>query len=294
MVSFEALSYRDNQGGLRLRRAELVAERTRELDALPSDLRRAHARRVSRIAGGTVAIAGVVLMLVAAGLSSGAEVVLGSPIVKVPLTPFLIGGVLLAIPAMIVARLTARLALPRGLRGGLSITGDAHYDVARLEAGGPLRWACERVDRLERASVAVPLVAWSLCAPLLSHFGVFLGFFSTSGDWSERAFHEFDSWILASIVLTAAAHGALVFCSLRFAKNLRRANDSAAQPMPSAWAPLGWTVLAGCVPGIVLFLVPPVLVVLTGIAFIPPVFAFMRARVLGERNAIGLALAEAV
>jgi hypothetical protein len=291
MVSFEALSYRDNQGGLRLRRDELVAERARELTAVPSDLRRVYARRASRIAGGVVAIAGAAFMLVAAALSGGAEVLLGSPIVKLSLTTILLGGVFLAIPAMVVARIVARIHFRGGLRTALAITDDPTYDIARLEAGGPLRLACHRADRLERASVALPLVGWSLCAPLVSHFAVYVALSNTQGEWFERAAREFDSWILISIVVTAAAHAVLVICAVRFAKNLRRANDSAAQPMPSAWAPLGWTALAGCLPGVVLYVVPPVLVVLTGLAFIPAVFAFVRARVLSERNAIALALA---
>jgi hypothetical protein len=288
-MMFEALSYRDNQGGLRLRRHELLGARTRELSSLPRDVARAYTRRISRIAGGVVAIVGAVLTVVIAVLDHGADAVLGDAIVKLPLTPFLLAGAVLSVPVMIFARGAARASLAMHLRRGLETTDDAAYDVSRLEESGPLRWASARADRLEQLSVAVPLAAWCLCAPLLSHFLVFLCF--TDGRF-ERAVNEFDTWILVSMLLTGIAHAVLVFCAVRFARNLRKSNDSAAVPVPSSWAPLGWTALAGCVPGVVLYLVPPAMVVVTGLAFVPAVFAFIRSRVLAERSALALALAD--
>src|SRR4051794_39173756 len=107
MFSFEALSYRDNEGGLRLRRSELIDERTIDFDAMGSHLPRIYARRVSRIAGGLTATLGALSMVLAAALGDGAGRLLGHEIVHVALTPILVATVLLAILVTLAVRFLA-------------------------------------------------------------------------------------------------------------------------------------------------------------------------------------------
>src|SRR4051812_301369 len=107
MFSFEALSYRDNEGGLRLRRAELLDERRQDLESMRGHLPRLYARRIARIAGGLTATAGVLSMVLAAALGEGADKLLGHAILRVALTPMLVGTVLLSLLVTVVARFVA-------------------------------------------------------------------------------------------------------------------------------------------------------------------------------------------
>ena len=80
------------------------------------------------------------------------------------------------------------------------------------------------------------------------------------------------------MVITACAHITLACLAVRFARMLREARAPDGKT-PSVWAPFFWTVAAGCVPGIILFLVPPLVVAVTGFVFIPASFALMKSRV---------------
>jgi hypothetical protein len=73
--------------------------------------------------------------------------------------------------------------------------------------------------------------------------------------------------------------------SWRFARNLRRARGTP-QLVGGGWAAYGWTCLAGAVPGFLLLGVPPLLVAVTGLTFIPASFWLARRAVLRERGHI--------
>lgn len=277
MFNFEALSYRDNEGGLRLRRAELLAERRDELDALDDRIPRIYARRVARIAGGFVAIAGASLMVLAAALSRGAKSLFDHSLVDVPLTPILFVTMIAAPVVTILVRFLAEPYARRLAERGLLETDDVRADIERLDRGSPVSWIAQAADRLETTSVSAPLVGIALVAPLSLHLVV--GFVTTAG--ANDLVDAFDWWILVSLIVVAPAHAMLAWQCVRFAKKLRAWRGEGTPPSP--WAPYGWTVLAGFFPGVILFFVPPVLVAITGLVFVPATLGVFRRIVVGER-----------
>jgi hypothetical protein len=274
MFSFEALSYRDNEGGLRLRRAQLLDERRAELDETGPAVERVYARRISRMVGGAVAIAGASLMVLAAAGSKGAAWLFGSALLDASLTPILVATVVAAAVATILARIVAIWHAHVLLMRDLAETDDVRADLERLTRRSPSERLAERADSLETKSVWAPLVGIALVTPLALHLVV--GFLMTPDVHS--LVRDFDWWILVSLCVTIPAHGVLAWQCVSFAKKLRTSTKP-----PSVWAPYGWTVLAGFFPGVILFLVPPVLVAITGVVFVPAMLATMRKIVHAER-----------
>jgi hypothetical protein len=272
----EAWSYRDAEQPLRVQREALLRRRRRELEALPRDLVRTYSRRVARTCAGLLAAGGAIAIVADALLTK-----LGDPGFLAahlpPLTKILVATLCLVVPVYAAARTVARLRIRRLLRRELEPSGDVISDVARLEHRSAPALAAELADRLERRSVAWPLVGASLILPLTLHlpFGVMLN--------RSNFLESFDWWICASLVLVLPAHLLLAFLSWRFARTLSRWTPSSLQPLGSGWAVFGWVCVAGLVPGVVLFAIPPILVALTGLAFIPAMFSIMRRRVLDER-----------
>jgi hypothetical protein len=144
-----------------------------------------------------------------------------------------------------------------------------------------------RADAFEKASVALPLMAIALLAPLTIHAGVWAAILGIQGDLS--AFPEFDGWVAMSLVIVGHAHLLLAFFGYRFAKKLREMPlseiDRAGSSM--AWRAFWWTVFASALPGAILYLIPPVLTLLTGLLFSPAMFFLMWKRVIAERKALG-------
>jgi hypothetical protein len=280
MRTYEAFSYRDNEVGLRVYRDGLLREREQEISALPPQLTRVYVRRASRIAAGVVAAIGFGAMTIAAILGQGVDAAFNTHLVTVPLTPILL-ATLAAVPVVaLFARTVAHFRLLGLVRSSLRLTGDTRADVERLERTTSTMVA-ERADALESPSVAMPLVGWALLAPLTIHFLVYAAM--SNNEPLDMFLHGFDWWICASLLLTGVAHFTLAALGFRFAKRLREVGNGVALNDPSSWAPLGWTFLAGCLPGVILYLVPPVLVGATGLVFIPATFAFMKYRVQNER-----------
>lgn len=281
MRTYEALSYRDNEVGLRVYRDGLLEARIREAATLPAELTRVYVRRVSRIAAGATATIGFALMALASLLGEGLKAWFGSKLVDAPLTWILLLTVAAVPVAALIARTAAHVNLLMVVRRDLRRTNDTRADVERLERSASTVIA-EHADALETRSVAAPLVGWALCAPLTMHFIVYC--FNNSANTLDHLTSDYEWWICASLLITAVAHLTLAALAVRFAKAVRA--EQAGGPTPSAWAPLLWTTLAGCVPGVVLFLVPPILVAATGLVFIPATFAWMRRRVHDERFAL--------
>ena len=67
--------------------------------------------------------------------------------------------------------------------------------------------------------------------------------------------------------------------------------ELAKSPAKDGWYALKITALAGMVPGLLLILIPPLLIGLTGLLFIPLSFYAMSLAIARERNAVD-ALAE--
>ncbi len=290
MRTYEALSYRDNEVGLRVYRDGLLQARTEEIATLPPLLTRVYVRRVSRIAAGGAATIGFGATALAALLGNGFKAAFDLSLFSAPLTLMLL-LTLAAVPVVaLIARTGAHVKLLSLVRRDLRRTNDTRADVERLERSAAMIVA-EHADALETRSVAAPLVGWALLAPLTLHFVVYA--FMENSHSFERTVEDYDWWICASLLLTGVGHVTLAALGVRFAQRLRASFTMGDGGTPSVWAPLMWTVLAGCVPGVILYLVPPVLVAATGLVFIPATFAAMRARVHAERGAIEACTADA-
>ncbi|HEY8079475.1 MAG TPA: hypothetical protein VIF62_35335 [Labilithrix sp.] len=273
------MSYRDDEVGLRAHRDALLADRRDETRAsafATSGAPSIFARRAARVAGGVVAIAGALAMTLTAICTRGIPWLLGVEQAKPSLTPILFVTALAAPLVALVVRLSAGAFARRIAARMIAQTDDVRTDVARLAERSAASLFAEWVDRLEVRSVWLPLAGAALVVPLTLHLAFAWIVSSSQTDLTS----DFDVWILLSLVLTIPAHGVLALLAVRFAKKLRAWREG--ERRPSAWAPLLWTIVAGCVPGIVLYLIPPILVAVTGL-FVPIAFSVMRARVLDER-----------
>ena len=265
-------SYRDAEAPLRARRRELIAAQRAEIAALDPQIPKVYERRLARTVAAVVAIAG----------TAGLPIV--TLIVKHGLTTWLVGTVVAAVVAWWVALPVARRTFARRIAQPLEETADLHGDLARLEEQSALGLVAARIDRLERASVALPLVALSLLAPLVIHFAVYA---LLVRPLSAGRGLDFDDWIRLSLMLVSHAHLVLAAMALRFAKRLRRApSDEIQLRTPSAWSAWGAAVGAAAIPGALLLLIPPLLVAATGAMFVPAMFNWARRQVWWERGLI--------
>jgi hypothetical protein len=263
--------YRDESLALRIERDELVARRHAAwTHARPAaQLIR---RRQARIAAGyTLAVAGAALLL-------GPTIAwaLGADVFVVP-TPL---ALILAIPgSWLLAALVGFLVyagsgrrLQRGY-GELVVSDDAAADLKRLARLPAPESLLERATALERSSVVAPLSGLALAAPMLLHLclspvvggpGGFLG------------------WLALSGVIAGPAHITLVLRSRTYARKLGRLPLD--QLRGSGMAALGITTLVSALPFAVLLLIPPVLVFVTGLVFVPVSFARIGYLVETERQ----------
>ncbi len=281
--------YRDGESPLRLRRDELLAGWRRVLGPHRDVLAGIYAARRARIAAGLVGVVGALAIVLQAFFSlAGRD---GEPRM-IPigrLTETLIGSVLVLLPLYCAVYFVARAHLVRVLDDMLRPGPDPAADIARLEAQKPGLELVEHVDRLEHPSVALPLIAWGLLAPLSIHGLVAAPFMG-----SERFLHDFDGWIKASLLLAGVAHLTLLVMTCHFASQLRawQVGDEVAR-LPSARSVFMVTAVAGLFPGAIMFLIPPVLIAVTGVTFVPWTFNHMKWRILEERaqleNASGAA-----
>lgn len=193
------------------------------------------------------------------------------------------GTGLLVPVVMLVAWFVARARMHSKLLGALVPTGDVRLDVARLEEGAPLRTLQASIGALEAPSVWVPLMGWALVAPLTSHllFALMVGWVKLPRLGAVGQ-HDFDVWILASIVLMGVGHAVLCVTTVQFARRLRAWKASSGEKSPSTWLPYAWTMVGATVPGVILYAVPPLIAAVTSL-FIPVTFGHLKRRVLTER-----------
>jgi hypothetical protein len=262
------VAYRDSVDGARLRYEDL-RERTLEDLVVHADVSRVLAARTGRVWAGAAGIGGAVLMALCAAASAFVP-----RVVHVSPTSVLLASW----PMMGAAYVIGRLAGERRQRAAAlpPATGDVHADLARLERAvraAPIRALAVRI---ERASTGLPMVAVGLLAPLTLHaaFRVLIG-----------VGPDLDEWIRLSLVLVGHAHLVLAYllwrlatkaCGLAVAE-LRREGRRA------RWPILGLTVLASALPGALLFLIPPALTAVTGVAFIPLLTRIMLDKLGAER-----------
>ena len=260
--------YRASGWSVGERLAEVIASRLRELEQLPEVVVQTYARRYGRALAG---LAGIPMAM--AMFASSADKELGETATHL---------LMAAWPAMAVAYLIGRsfgpMVLRRRVRLALAREGTAHHRLAGLEELGTSADVARRVAmRFEAWSLGLPLAALSLLMPLTLHlpFGIY---FWVTGDGS------FATWIVLSGIIVGHAHLFLAVAAAHFAWKLRRGNPDALKNY--GWKVYGLTVLVSAVPGVVLLALPPVVTALTGLIFVPAMFAWARHVAAREREVL--------
>ena len=256
--------------GVRLAEMKLARETVEPL--LPR-LRSIRAARIARTLAGGVGIAGAIMTAICACFDGGGGV-----------TYALLGGGAAALATYGLARVL--FAFGRAHEWMLpKLTGELDADLARIEASNPFLPIARGLQALEVWSTTLPLVAISLLMPLTLHYAALTTVDQTSPE-------SFAGWIRISLVIVGHAHLALAGLAMAFGRNLAKLTGSGIQALSihRAWAKV-WaiTIAVSAVPGLLLLAVPPVLTAITGLAFIPFMFIFMRRRLMDERSAMELA-----
>jgi hypothetical protein len=158
-------------------------------------------------------------------------------------------------------------------------TEDVFEEIARLETGGLTHFAVKRASYYEVSSFAWLLVVFSLLAPLTLHLLFSLAFLSVGPS-------SFNGWIRISLLVVGHSHLVLLVLSILHIIQTKRELDRGIRCRGSSrgFKALLWTTLASALPGIVLFCIPPALVFLTGIIFVPWIFSWAHNRMVEERR----------
>ncbi len=254
------------------RRNEIADEETREERAARAVVK----ARIARAVAGGVGFAGGLAMFgaaIARGVSWGLYSRMSAPedglLVRVLVCAWVLMGVGYGIGvAAARARADRTLARARAVHPRDAVNGRR----------GELAWLCHR---WEEASISLPLAAMAMLLPLTLH----LVFWMAVGHVAQ--WREFDEWIRMSVAWVGIAHVTLAVCAARFAGKVSRTRDIDEDFGTRAGGrALGITVLASCIPGVVLLGIPPVITAVTGI--VPVLLAFRAAavRVARERAAL--------
>jgi len=290
-------AYRNTFGARERRRAENAKAEAALVDVLPL-MEKVYARRWSRIIGGGV---GVLLGGIWPLLNFlPREYDGGSPFMpKSILTDWMLASVALSVLATAVTYPLARLGAKSALRPSKApgVAGDETTDLARLEAESPFAWRERRLAALEAPSAALPMVATTAFAPLCLHLMFYLAW--KTQEQGPASLADFGQWIAVSMLVVGHAHIALAICCVLFAVAMAKLQTAAivVRPKHRDWLrALGVATLVSAVPGILLLGVPPMISVVTGLAFIPLMYLWTRKALLHERAPIDAAreLARAV
>lgn len=232
--------------------------------------------RLARILAGVVGIAGAAGMALTAAITSTEEMP----------TDFLVGSSAALVFAWVAGRFlfhAGDILTPHQAAEPV-LTGELHRDlelIAETDARREARALEARADRLETASIALPLIGISFLMPLFLHWCI--------GHVFQRSFaspYDYAWWIRASLAIVGHAHVALAILCWLFARKLHKADLGTMGNLKihREWAKI-WLIVIGvsCVPGLLFFAVPPVIVAFTGLAFIPFMVAGMKDNVQKER-----------
>ena len=129
----------------------------------------------------------------------------------------------------------------------------ALWAVARLVAAR-VPWR-RNPDFLLAYSVCMPMVGLTLLLPLSLHLVYFT-------PWDNPS--RFNDWVQLSMVITGAAHVTLMLGVIWRGRALVANTDP-----PSPRAIYVYTIVVSCLPFVVLLAIPPLLVAVTGLPFIP-------------------------
>jgi hypothetical protein len=166
-----------------------------------------------------------------------------------------------ALLAGVGATIALRWTLPRmRMLHPLPLAGGPTQPIAA--AGSRLRATAldDALARYATASIALPLAGLALVMPLTLH----APFALLDGD-----LRDLEKWMVMSVVLVGHVHIALAAFCYRFATRVRAGSRALLAPTAEAMRALGWCTLLACAPGIILLAIPPVLVMATGLAFVP-------------------------
>ena len=285
------LAYRSDEDVLQARLGSLLESRSAEVASVDVEVRNIYSRRVARsIAGGVGSLGGAALLV------GGALRCCANRISWMQLEPRRYDGVLVALLGGSVlaglfaygpARLVANRRFDRAMSDAVALSGNVRIDLVRVERAQPRRIARELIDRHEARSASLPLVAAALLGPLAIHLLVWMMF----GWSSSRTAHlaDFDTWIAMSAPIAGLSHVVLAALAWGFGSRLREKTIAQLRVAPSrdGWVALGFTAIAGLIPGALLILIPPILIVVTGLLFIPLSFFRMNRTIVGEREDLG-------
>jgi hypothetical protein len=239
---------------------------------------RVFAARHGRIAGGVAGAVCGSLVFLASVVAPAAPYVIDLPHEPSGAAPtYLLAGS--GIAALLVAAIARRAALGRAvaaLQREPALTGDGPEDLARIDRADPLGDLRACATTLETKSVALPLAALALLAPLTIHGVVAVGISVANGGCLGPG--DFTTWIGMSAVFVGLAHLTLLLRVMLWARSLRRRETgSLGKGVHAQWGlTLLITTAAAFVPGAFMAseaepfsLIPPGLVLVTGAAFLP-------------------------
>lgn len=242
----------------------------------PEQLARVFGDRVARVCAGLVGLFGfayLVLDVLTNDAAFSGHILLGSWVLALAVL----------VPAQLLASRGFRAWLEHQLRPG----DDPFADVERLADGRIWQTARAEVDRLEAAALALPLAAISLLAPLSLHL-IYWALFCPGATITD-----FSRWVVISLVLVGHAHVTLVIASVAFVRRLTRA-EHRGRHVHGGRSGVSALLVTGAVallPGALLIFVPPLLVLLTGLAFVPLIFHWAARQARCERRVLEQAVA---
>jgi hypothetical protein len=279
-----ACAYRSLEPVLEQRLVELRERRAGEAFAIDV-VQRVAARRLGRAVGGGVALVfalGVFAVGLASLFEAGADAKSAHELATVLLVIAWGAGIVTALGSRWIGRLVLAVTLDAPLR----FSGNVAADLASLQTRDPLDASTARAARWERASAALPIAAVSLLAPLTIHWLVWSSLSLASE--GKVSFDDFGQWIAWSAVLVGHAHLAVLVGALQWAFSLRaKPTAELRRSLHKRW---GITLLVAsglaCIPGIVLLAIPPILVAVTGLVFMPAMYWMTAFVVHRERFAI--------
>jgi hypothetical protein len=266
--------YREDALAARSQRDQLIAERDAAL-ARAEGLGRSFARRRARIAFGRVLTLFALVMWIGTLCGISVASTLVTPLAQRLVVLLIPAGWLCALVAGAGAHFRCARRAARSL-GRVERSDDPWRDLAQLTALEPVSALVARAAELERASIAWPLIGLSLLAPISLHLLVSLPF----ATW------EFAAWIGVSAIVAGPAHIALALCAWSYARALSKRQTD----YWSGWGALAFTTGVSTMPFALLFLLPPVLVFLTGALFVPFAWSRIKKLVDEERLTMGEAM----
>ncbi len=143
---------------------------------------------------------------------------------------------------------------------------------------------------LEVPGLAAPAAGLAFALPLTAHLVIATLKALTSAVTTSPT--EFSNWMVMSGIIVGHAHVAVaIHAYLTIDRMHRLPSDEV--PARGAWLQaLGIATLCGAVPGAILILIPPVLVLLTGLPLLPLLYGFVRRTFIDERAHIATTLAQ--